>query len=898
MDERFYQLHQRAVEPPRTNQSLLSPALARELGAAMGESELVRIEALSAISGESVHGRREEAGRSFRTTVREVATRDAMGEFSLSPGQGDVRAIFLPLSRLQREFDLHGRANTLVSAGRIDGLHNLQLADAGLKMRSGQIEHESLIIPDRLVAAVQQFEPSVTPVLTYLANTIRVNGREVPYSLVAARDEPGLAAGDILLTDWVASDASARVGQTVELEYYVWEASGRLQTQKAQFTAAGITPLRPEDRDLAPEYPGISGAGSVAEWDPPFPIELKRIRAQDEAFWERYRATPKAYVSLATGQNLWGSKHGSVTSLRVPSGFDAQRVTSRLTPEQAGLTVVDVRAQAEQASAGSTNFSEYFLYFSFFLVVSAILLASLFFRLGLEQRASEISLLRSVGYSGAVLRKLFLYEGLVLAAAGGLMGIAGAALYSALLLLGLRTWWFDAVGTRDLAVHWSPMASLLALGTTMVLAPIVILLSLRSFLRRAPRQGLATRQRSRYPLVAVACLLAGVTLLFIREPAAFFGAGALLLIGCLLLVRWQLRGAPGGISSPRSMGIRYNTARPGRSTACVALIASAAFLIVSVDAFRRGHESGEPGWRYYAESSLPLYHNPNTEEGRDALNLATVPEAKWLALRLRPGDDASCLNLYAPRNPRIVGVPASYLKLPAAEDDTVAAAVDANTLQYVLHRKPGDVLEVGGVKLRISSVLQNSIFQSELLISDTDFQRVFPQEGGFRVFLADAQPGAEGAFEEALADFGFDMTTTAERLAAYHRVENTWLSTFQALGGLGLVLGTLGLGAVMFRNVLERHRELALMRAAGFKVSDLQRVIFFESLSLLIAGLVAGTVCALVAVVPTVVERGGSIPFLSISAVLLAVFLAGLLASFLAVRSAARTPLLDALRSE
>jgi len=37
--------------------------------------------------------------------------------------------------------------------------------------------------------------------------------------------------------------------------------------------------------------------------------------------------------------------------------------------------------------------------------------------------------------------------------------------------------------------------------------------------------------------------------------------------------------------------------------------------------------------------------------------------------------------------------------------------------------------------------------------------------------------------------------STPEKLAAFHRVENTYLSTFQALGGLGLLLGTLGLGA-------------------------------------------------------------------------------------------------------
>ena len=65
--------------------------------------------------------------------------------------------------------------------------------------------------------------------------------------------------------------------------------------------------------------------------------------------------------------------------------------------------------------------------------------------------------------------------------------------------------------------------------------------------------------------------------------------------------------------------------------------------------------------------------------------------------------------------------------------------------------------------------------------------------------------------------FGGDATSTAERLARFHRVENTYLSTFQTLGGLGLLLGTVGLATVLLRNVLERRRELALLAAVGYR---------------------------------------------------------------------------------
>src|SRR5690606_30054752 len=155
-------------------------------------------------------------------------------------------------------------------------------------------------------------------------------------------------------------------------------------------------------------------------------------------------------------------------------------------------------------------------------------------------------------------------------------------------------------------------------------------------------------------------------------------------------------------------------------------------------------------------------YDPNTEEGRDALGLP--PGAEWLSFRLRPGDDASCLNLYQPQNPRVAGAPASWLTLEPQSDGTIPAAVDANTLQYVLHGKLGDVITVGGADLKCVRTLRDSVFQSEILIGDADFQRAYPEEQGFRVFLIDAPEGMDAEFETALADYGFDATRVAERL--------------------------------------------------------------------------------------------------------------------------------------
>ena len=112
------------------------------------------------------------------------------------------------------------------------------------------------------------------------------------------------------------------------------------------------------------------------------------------------------------------------------------------------------------------TFGEHFWYFSFFLVVSALLLIALFFKLGVEQRAREVGLLRAVGFTPTGVRQLFLREGLLLAVLGSALGIVGAIAYASLIMTALVTWWVDAVGTTALTLHvsWISLASGIAGG--------------------------------------------------------------------------------------------------------------------------------------------------------------------------------------------------------------------------------------------------------------------------------------------------------------------------------------------------------------------------------------------------------------------------------------------------
>ena len=1024
VDDRFFPFHGvEGIEAPSGRQALVSPGLAEELAAGPGDGLLLRVQKPSAIPADTLAGRRTDTSRAVRATVRQTLPADAMGEFTLRPQQDAVRALFVPIGRLQRDLDLAGRANVLLlsaapgrspDAARAERLLDAAASfdDLGLRMVAVEAQHawalesESGLLPDSLVASARNEALRLglvdLKVLTYLANTIRVGQRELPYSVVAgvdprqydraaraeqapsARFQPGERPHEplppiadtphppIWLNDWAAGQLSPRLGDEVTLDYFLWSDEQGLTTSSATFSYVGAVPMTGAggDRTLTPEYPGLTDAPRMGDWDPPFPVDLRRIRPADEEYWERYRAAPKAFIANAAA--LWPSPYGTATSLRlyVPpatpleAARDAFATALRrsYTPTVAGLAVQPVRAHALAASRGATNFGEYFTYFSFFIVVSGLLLSGLFFKLGLEQRVREVGLLFALGFTPSRVRRLLGTEGLLLAALGALLGMAGAVLFAAVILYGLRTWWVDAVGTTRLELAVTPAALLLGAAGGLLAAALTLLVTLRRLGTSAPKDLLsglalmaspARTPRHGRPLLrlaagaalAVALAVAGASGM-LGETAAFFAAGGVLLLTLLLAASGWLASAPSSIlggTGPVAvarLGIRQATANPGRSVLSIALIAFATFVIVSVGAFRRGApdddrdpRSGTGGYTLYAESVVPVLFDPGTTDGRRELGLdeQALAGATVMRFRLRPGEDGSCLNLYKPTSPRIIAPERRFVEAGGfrfassmAESDAerqnpwrlldrtfpdgaVPVIGDANSLQYVLHVGVGDDILIPGpggqpVQFRVVAALSDSVFQSELVIAEAQFQRLFPRLDGYRFFTIRAPEGRNTeivtALEDGLADYGFDAQSTAARLAAYHRVENTYLSTFQALGGLGLLLGTLGLGAILVRNVLERRRELALLQAVGYRGRTLGLMVVAESMALLVAGIGAGTLSAVLAVAPALASRATSLPLRSTALVLVAVFAAGLLSSLLATRAAASSPLLASLRSE
>jgi ABC-type antimicrobial peptide transport system permease subunit len=201
--------------------------------------------------------------------------------------------------------------------------------------------------------------------------------------------------------------------------------------------------------------------------------------------------------------------------------------------------------------------------------------------------------------------------------------------------------------------------------------------------------------------------------------------------------------------------------------------------------------------------------------------------------------------------------------------------------------------------------LQNTILQGSLIIGEESFKRMFPTISGYKSFLVQVPSSKLGELsalksllENGWEEQGLSFVESSKILSQLLAVQNTYLSAFQLLGAMGLLLGTVGLGVTQIRGALERRAELASMRALGFTKRRLVWILALENGWQLFRGLAIGGLAAALATIPALLAGqpfGGFVTPLSMLALILAI---GGVTSWFAASFAMRWPLLAALRSE
>lgn len=987
----------------------INESLARKLGVKVGDTVVVRMERPSAISKDAPLSGSTNDETTLRRMVTAVVSAEDFGHFQLTASQTGNDTLFLPLAELQSELEKGGRVNAMLSANSAKlkaAGSDLTLEDFALKLTKvdgaaleRELSTDRVFLDEVIAEKVLKARPGAYGVLTYLVNGLssQKSKERTPYSMVTAipadrfaalgvnlsAEHAGSSERPAAVSQWLADDLNLALGDTFELRYFSVGLGRELQERNATFTVRGIIPMSQPalNKSWTPNFPGVSDVDNCRDWQPGIPVKLDAIRDKDEKYWDDFHGTPKAFIPLEVGKELWGNRFGNLTSIRFAnSGEDEKTLRSELVNllqlSDVGLVVRDFKSEAAAAAKGSVDFGGLFVGLSMFLIASALIFSALLFLFTLEKRVPQVGLLLAIGWTPKQVRRALLGEAAIIALLGTALGLLGGVAYTKLALAGLNSVWSGATVGMKLIYDGRPATLAIAFVSSIVASMGILWLASRRLLKTSARELLAgevaespakfgkkrkvTKESAKatktgfvgaywapilYVVLAMGLSFAGGSA---GSPEAvagmFFGAGFLLLLAGLLVARrWLASLEPDGSSGAHAVagslgaiGLRNVTRRRGRSLSVIGMMAGGVFLVIAVNAFRLSanndptrRDTGTGGFALLGESTLPIYEDLNSEAAWDtfALDEKLMKKANVVPFRIREGDDASCLNLNRAQNPVISAVnPArlasadgqknrfafasgswSLIAGKAAESEPIPAIADQATALWGLGKGVGDTLEYTDAAgktfhVKLVALLAGSVLQGKLIISEENFLARYPDAAGYRFFLIDAPTDSAAAISGQLTKQvqtrGLAIQPAADRLAAFQAVQNTYIGIFTVLGGLGVLLGTAGLGVLAARNILERKGEFGLMQALGFLPARLRAMVLSEHAALLAAGLILGLVSAALAVWPNVQQSGGALPVGFLLWLNLGILAFGVAVCWLAARLALSGRLLDAVRRE
>lgn len=824
-----------------------------------------------------------------------------------------------------------------------------------------EIISSRIFIDGEILGEIVNNVPVSRPVITYLANSVTRGGRSTPYSFIAGINPSGkddfLPESSIIINKWLAEDIKASVGDTITLNWYSPGKISDLEENSRKFIIYRIVGFDGifADSLLMPEFPGIAGSESCSGWDAGVKIRMDRIREKDEKYWNDYRGTPKAFISYEKGKELWGNNFGPATAIRFPSDTGKDKINSllagRLDPSKCGFEVKNLKEEMVRAAKESVDFTTLFMSLGFFIILSCIILLSLTVTVYFESRQKQVSTMFALGFTNGWIARLLILETGAVAISASFAGALLGLIVNWLIISSLNSVWIGAVQTDTL----SPFPGITPIAAGFLLTAFLILIFLAFRISRYTQNlnkkntGRLYSHSLKFNMVLLLLfgllslrLLAALFIFNERSPGISFAAGGALFISMIILWRHFVIGgfsfAGKRKTHLRKLSGSFYSFYPSRAVAPVLFIAAGLFAVIITginrlqitdDALKPAGGTG--GYLLWAETAIPVKDNLNSNSGRRNFGLDESPAngLTFVQAARSAGDDASCLNLNHVTSPPLLGIdPAQFIQtrsfsfaslIPEAKkgspwellsdepsENTIYGFADQTVLDWGLKKRKGDTLIVKTesgqtVNIIIAGGLKSSVFQGYIIIGLEKFARHFPSVSGSSVFLIRGNPDLSDSYIDLLntrfENWGITLQPAGDKLASFFSVTNTYLSVFTVLGGFGMILGIIGLGFVLIRNYNLRKKEFALMMAVGFSESSIRRTIFREQILILAAGVLTGLVSAIIATLPSL-GSGSDVPWISLSAITLAIIITGIITLFVSLRRITRESLISSLRKE
>ncbi len=966
----------------------LNAALAKDLSVKVGDSILVTTDKQSAIPTGSLFAHIDpvQNQRSLRLEVKSILSDTGPGGFRMDASTQVPRNVLVSLSELSKAMEKPNKANTIFlhssnsSSKILETIKEISIAqDYGVNIKVDAkahrliIQSDSVAFPMPTLAGVSQAAKQINQpqsiASVYLANSLvplAQPAKTLHYCVVAAVDPqlgfdfiqggPITTKSQIIINSWAAQDLGAKLGDKLAVSYLVAQPGGKFVEHQLNVTVHGIVNIDgpAADSGLVPTFEGITDAERIGDWQPPFPVDLKKVTPRDEAYWDKYKAIPKAFLHPDDLQTMWSAgtemKSPWVTGVYINPPAKTNLVTlsenlqnsiARSQTDPPGL-VLPLRQMAFRSAQGSTDLAGVFFGLGMLLIYACAVLAGSFIRISALSRVKNIGIMLAEGFTARQAGSVVFWEWMIWILAGSIAAVPLGVLYAWAITIGLNSWWQGAVGQSVLWLHVTGESLISGFIAALAVGIITLLASLKGITKRPVVDMLHDRSASlsensnrissgdiKSILICAALVIVGIIASVINPTYGLALAVPISLpvgtvLASVVLTRFaHKKGKLNKFSLATQRQQKWI-----RHDASVQLAAAAVILIVVSSQIRTistvDKNTGTGGFSLRAICSMPLGYDLNTPQGRSKLGFQPDDEKlfKGVSIYAMPaadGDDISCLNLAKPGQPRILGLPDSLVKrggfgLSNADwnalkntSKEIPAFGDADSVEWNLKKKIGDGIDItseNGNKaaLKISGVIKQSIFAGELLVPEKDFVRLFPNKNQPRYYLIECPvkqtKELAGLLRQTLGSAGLEVRSTTEIVNSFLGVQNTYIAVLMALGGLALLLGAGGQVIGVLRSVSQHKNEYALMASVGFNRMDIAKILVIEHAIVPGITVIVSAVCCILVMLPGWISGSFTLNWLWPAVVLPAMAIVSLATCSLTAMRTTSQNLIDGLRSE
>jgi len=659
------------------------------------------------------------------------------------------------------------------------------------------------------------------------------------------------------------------------------------------------------------------------------------------------------FVDIATAQELFG-KLGRLD--RIDCIVDSARVADIAAAVQrvipAGVRAIEPRVRTGEIQRMLRSFELNLAALSYIALLVGMYLIYNTVAISVVQRRPEIGTLRAIGVTRGQILRTFLAEGLLIGVVGSIVGLVMGALLATYSVAAVS----KTVDTMYVSSHadhvfYDPIVLLKALAIGISAAMVAAIVPAIEASGTPPAIAMrAQGYERRLPFFAQRTALAGFALSIVGYACTFapaiddvpifgYAAGLLFIFAGSLFAPIAIAGlsraataAFGSRTAAGELAAANLASSPVRNSVAVASLMIAIAMTVAVAILVGSFRTTVVAW---ASDTLKadIFVRP-LGFGNASSDVTFSPTVASTIARL-PGVSFvdTFRGLTIPFRGRLTNIGATHLAsfisrtkvrfIGAADQAALVRTLPGST--HVLISEPfsskfglvpGNAFSLdtpyGPTTFTVAAIYNDYSSDAGVMLVDfTTYRRLY-HDSALNSIAVFATPGTDLAvlrdrIERSVLPLRIDSQTTRElRTLVIEIFDRTFAITY-ALYVISITIAVLGVVSTLFALVLERRREIGLLRYLGLRTRDVRRMVLFEAafIGLLggVSGVVVGVLLALLLIFVINRQAFGwlielHMPYGFLAEAVVLVVLAALIAGIYPARVAARIRTSEAVRSE